>query len=484
MVLLLPPAKKELILQEQDTTIIKLKSTGVETLLGDPKRAIFRLGLPMIIGMSVQTMYNLTDAIWVSGLGPDALSAVGLYFPFFMIAISLSVGLGIGGGSAVSRYIGANNKDNADKVATHTIVSMIAITILFTVPFILLCRPLYSAMGAGKALEMTVTYARIMFGGAIFIFFTNVGNALLRSEGDAKRAMYAMLAGSVLNMILDPILIYPLGLGVAGAAWATVISMALVSLVVFYWLYIEKKTYLNFSLKHFHFRRQFLFDIFKVGIPSSAAQLSMSVMMLFLNIILARVNGTDGVAIFATGWRIIMIAILPIIGIATAVVSVSGAAFGAKDYDKLDISFSYAIKTVFLIETVLAAITFVCAPYISRIFTWSSQSANLFNDITLFVKISCFFYPAAVLGIFSGSMFQGIGKGFYALTITIIRTIILTIPLSWLFGLHMQKGLAGVWVGMVAGTWIAVIIGFVWAKVYIIKLRLKSEELNAKKEYN
>ncbi len=447
------------------------ETIGVKTLLGDPKKAIFKLGLPMIIGMLVQTLYNLTDAIWVSGLGPNALSAVGLFFPFFMLAISLSVGLGVGGGSAVSRHIGAKNKRGADDVASHTIICMIILTLIFTLPFVLFCRLLFSALGAGEALDMTQTYAQIMFGGSFFLFFIHISNALLRGEGDAKRPMIIMLAGSVINIILDPIFIYVFGFGIAGAAWASIVSMALVSCILFYWLFLDKNIYLTFTFKGFAFKKDILLDILKVGLPSSFSQMSMSVMMLCINLILTRVAGTDGIAVLMSGWRIVMIAILPIIGIATALVSVCGAAFGAKEYEKLEISFNYALKMGIIIEVVFGTFTYFCAPYITRIFTWSPQSALLFDEIVVFIRTMCFFYPAAALGIFCASLFQGVGKGLNALTITVIRTILLNVPLAWFFGIYLQGGLRGVWIGIVVGTWGAVSIAIVWVKVYIRSIK-------------
>ncbi len=447
------------------------ETTGVKTLLGDPKKAILKLGLPMIIGMLVQTLYNLTDAIWVSGLGPNALSAVGLFFPFFMLAISLSIGLGVGGSSAVSRYIGAKNKEGADNVASHTIVCMVILTIFFTFPFLLFSRSLFSALGAGDALEMTQTYAQIMFGGSFFLFFIHISNALLRGEGDAKRPMITMLAGSVINIILDPIFIYVFGFGVAGAAWASIVSMALVSCILFYWLFFDKNIYLTFTFRGFSFKKDILLDILKVGLPSSISQMSMSVMMLLINFILTRVAGTDGVAILMSGWRIVMIAILPILGIATALVSVCGAAFGAKEFEKLEISFNYALKMGIIIEVLFGTLTYFGAPYITRIFTWSPQSALLFDDIVTFIRTMCFFYPAATMGIFSASLFQGVGKGLNALTLTVIRTIILNVPLAWFFGIYLQGGLQGVWIGIVAGTWGAVTIALIWVKVYIRSVR-------------
>ena len=197
------------------------ETTGVKILQGDPKKAIVKLSIPMIIAMSVQTIYSLVDTYWVSGLGADALAAMGFVFPFFFISMALSNGIGIGGGAAISRMIGAKDKTGADNVAVHTIIIMTLLSILFTIPFYIFAPQLFALAGAGKTIGLSVAYARVIFLGSIVIFFSNVANAILRSEGDSKRAMQAMVVGGVLNIILDPIFIYTLKMGIAGAAWAT-----------------------------------------------------------------------------------------------------------------------------------------------------------------------------------------------------------------------------------------------------------------------
>ncbi|MCC7573402.1 MAG: polysaccharide biosynthesis C-terminal domain-containing protein, partial [Candidatus Methanofastidiosum sp.] len=195
----------------------KKHTEGIKTLLGDPKRAILKLSMPMIIAMLVQTLYNFADALWVSFLGPEALSAVGFFFPFFFMIMSVGAGIGMGGSSAISRFIGAHKKEEADNVAAHTIVLMLILGIIITLPFVVFSRNIFELMGAGNVIDDATVYAQIMFAGTLLIFFSNVANSILRGEGDAKRSMYAMAFGSVLNIILDPIFIYPLKLGVAGA---------------------------------------------------------------------------------------------------------------------------------------------------------------------------------------------------------------------------------------------------------------------------
>lgn len=455
------------------TTILESKrqTKGVKTLLGDPKKAIIKLSIPMVAAMSAQTIYNLVDAIWVSGKGPESLAAVGFTFPFFFLAMAIANGIGIGGGAAISRRIGARDKKGADSIASHTIVIMVIIIFLFTSSMLLAARPMLRFMGAGHALELSVTYARIMFAGIAFVFFMQVAVALLRSEGDVKRAMYAMGSGAVLNIMLDPIFIYSLGLGVAGAAWATILSMFLVSIIIFYWLFMGKKTYVSFKFRGFKFDKEALWDISRVGFPASVSQMSMSLMAFILTTIVASVGGPDGVAVYTTGWRVISLAILPMLGVASAVTSVTGAAFGAHDYQKVKDAYLYALKAGVLAEIVLALVILIFAPQITWIFTWSKASARIVNDLILFLRICWLLLPTVAFGMLSSALFQGVGKGFYALIMTLIRTLVFTVPFAWFLGVYMGWDLRGVWIGMVAAGMAYIPIAFGWAILYIRKLK-------------
>lgn len=446
------------------------QTEGVKTLLGDPEKAIWKLSIPMIIAMSMQTIYNVVDAFWVSGLGKFALTAVGLFFPFFFMILALATGLGIGGGSEISRRIGSDDKEGADNVAEHTLILMIIIGVIVTIPSIIFIEDIFRAMGASQALGMAVGYSQVMFAGTLILMFGSIGNAILRSEGDAKRAMYALVVGSVLNIILDPIFIYTLNLGVPGAAYATVLSFSVSSLLLFYWLFIKKDTYVSFRLKCFKFKVRILKDIFKVGLPASFMQLSMSATMFITNFIILWISGEIGVAVFTTGWRITTLAIMPLIGISTAVVAVSGATYGMKAYDKLEKAYHYAIKNGLKIEIVIGIITFALAPYIAAVFTTAEGSQVIQDDLTLFLRIIIFYYPSVALGMFSSSMFQGTGKGFYALLVTLLRTIIITPPLQIVFALVIGMNLEGIWVGIVTANILGGLIAYIWGNSHIKKL--------------
>ena len=450
-----------------NTSFPEIQTEGVKTLLDEPKKAIIRLALPMIVAMSVQTIYNFVDAIWVSGLGADALSAVGFFFPFFFMTMAIATGIGLGGGSAISRRIGARDKRGADNVAVHTVVIMFLAAVFLTVPLFIFAEKIFTLLGAGRTLAMAVSYARIMFVGTLIIFFANIANAILRSEGDVKRAMFAMVLGAVINIVLDPIFIYTFGLGVAGAAWATILSLFITSLLLFNWLFLKKDSYVSFNFSKFRFNREIVRDILRVGLPASAQQLSMSFTMLMINLILVRVGGTDGVAIYVTGWRVATIAILPLLGIATAVVSVSGAAFGQGAFKKINIAFMHALKIGIIIEVVVGIAVFFLAPQITAVFTRAQGASQIASDLIVFLRIMCFFYPATAFGMFSSSMFQGVGKGTNALIATIIRTVLLTLLFTALFAFILEMGLMGVWFGIVMGNTIGAVVAFLWAKSYI-----------------
>jgi len=449
------------------------ETEGVKALLGDPKKAIIKLALPMILAMSVQTIYNLVDAIWVSGLGADALAAVGFVFPIFFIALALSTGLGMGAGSAISRRIGAKDKEGADNVAVHSLIITLLLAVAFTIPLFVFAENIFVLIGAGKTVGLTVDYGQIIFAGSIFIFFTSVSNAILRGEGDAKRAMYAMVLGAGLNIILDPILIYVLDMGIAGAAWATVISLAITSAIMLNWLLFKRDTYVSFKFSDFKFDKSIIKDIFRVGLPSSFSQLSMSITMIIMNIIIVMVSSTDGVAIYSTGWRVASMAVLPIMGVATALVSVSGAAFGSNSFNKVNISYHYAIKIGLAIETIIAILTFIFAPQIAAVFTQSESAAHIAPDLIIFLRIVALFYPMISFGMLSSAVFQGMGKGVNALIVTILRTVILTPLFAVLFAFNLNLGLIGVWWGVVVANIIGPVIAFSWARLYITRLTTK-----------
>jgi putative MATE family efflux protein len=469
---------------DAETNINPRQTHGVKTLLGDPKKAILRLGIPMIVAMSVQTLYNLIDAIWVAGKGPEALAAVGFFFPFTMLIIAISTGIGVGGGAIISQFIGAREPKKADSAAAHSLVIMVICAFVIMIPCLVFAEPIFKLMGAATSLDRTLAFARIIFAGTLFSFFGQVGTSLLRSEGDSKRVMIAMLLTAILNIVLDPFFIYKfnvplpggsivsigLDLDVAGAGYATLISMIAGSALGFYWLFIKKNTYLTISFKNFRFDGKITGAIVRIGVPTALMQLSMSIMMFLITVILAVIGGDTSVAVFSTGWRIVMVAILPILGIGAAVTAVGGAAFGAREYGKLNTAYYYALRLGTLICLGFSVFTFVFAPLISRMFTWSPDTAPLIDKITLFLRYMCLFFPATAGGMIASSVFQGVGKGLNSLVVTILRTLVIAVPLAAILGIVFNLKMEGVYIGIIAANWTSSIIAVIWAHLHIRKL--------------
>ncbi|MBA2852014.1 putative MATE family efflux protein [Methanococcus maripaludis] len=446
-----------------------MKTTkGVQNLLGDPKKAIVKISLPMVIAMSFQSLYNVIDAIWVAGLGSDALAAIGLFFPFMFAIMAISNGVGIGGSSAISRRIGQNNKDAADNIAVHSIVLGIIIGILLigVIPFL---GAIFSLIGAsGITVTMAVEYSTILFGGAVVLLFTNIANAILRGEGDTKRAMYAIILGSVLNIVLDPIFIYVLNMGVAGAAWATLLSLVITGILFVYWLFIKKDTFLKISFEKFKLDFNIVKEIFSIGLPASISHLTMAFSMFLLTAIVAKAGGNDGIAVFSTGWRIVSMGTIPLVGLATGVTVVTGAAYGSANPEKLEISYKYALKMGILVETIIAALILVFENQITYLFTYSENSVHILEGLLVFLKYMFLFYPTLPLGMLTAAMFQGVSKGNNSLFISLLRTIILQIPMAYTFGIIFNQGLTGVWFGMILGHVIAVSIAYLLG-IYTIR---------------
>lgn len=453
---------------ENTESLASRKATeGVDILLGDPKKAVVKLSIPLIVAMSMQTIYSLTDTFWVAGLGADALAAVGFAFPFFLIQMALTSGLGVGGGAAISRRIGARDKAGVDNVAVHTFVIMLIFTVVLTVLGLVFVRDLFMYSGAGNTTGLGVSYARVIFAGSFVFFFANVANSILRSEGDSKRAMQSMILGSGLNVVLDPIFIYALGLGVAGAALATVVSFAISGLLMFYWLFIKKDTYVSFRFRSFKFDKAIVRDIFRVGVPSSVEQVALAMTALLMNLIIVDVSNTDGVAIYATGWRVASIAVTPLIGISISLVSISGAAFGERNFKKAQNALIYATEIGFLVEALIGIAVYLFAPEIAAVFTQAETAARIAPELTRLLKIMTVFYPAVAFGMLSASLFQGAGKGTSALVATLLRSLVMTPLFAVLFAYEFGLGLLGVWWGLVVGTVIGSIITFLWAQVYL-----------------
>ncbi len=451
-----------------------MANKNVELMRGEPEKAVKKLAIPIMISMILTALYNIVDGIWVAGLGPTAIAGIGFVTPIFMVLNGASVGLGNGATSSISRFIGAKNKEMATKSATQALFIFLIASIVLTIIFIIIQRPLLESYGAtGQTLNEAVAYATPLFLGLIALMFGNGCSGILRGEGDMKRAMYVVIATVILNASLDPIFIYTFGLGSAGASLATVVSSAIAAIIILYWILIKKDTYIDVTLKNFKFDSKLTKDILKVGIPSALDMLIMAIAMSIYLIVISMVGGDYGIATFTSGQRLYLFAIMPLTAIGSAVIAVSGSAYGARNGDYLSRTHMYGVKFGLALGTAITLILIIFATPLATIFAYTPETANLVPGIAEYLQLVCPCLILTGIGIPSSFLYQGIGKGMYSLMFTILREILFVVPLIYLFVFIFHWDLVGIWLGLCIGRAIASVINYLFARYEIRRTREK-----------
>lgn len=444
---------------------------NVELMRGEPETAIKKLSIPIIISMLLTASYNIIDGIWIVGIGPDAIAGIGFINPIFMILVGVSFGLGAGATSSISRFVGARNHEGANASAIHSIVILAIASVLLTAILLAVQKPLLVLFGAsGAALNEGLKYGTPLFLGLFGFMFANGASGILRGEGDMKRAMYAMIVSVGLNTILNPIFIYILNFGSAGAAIATVISSLVSTILIMYWILIKKDTYVDVNLKEFQYDSKIAFDILKVGIPASMDMILLSVALSMYLIFISMLGGDYGVAVFSSGQRLYFFAIMPLSAIGTAITAVSGSAFGAKNGDYLSRSHIYGSKISILFGIFVLIIFLVFATPLATMFAYTPETSHLIPGIVSFLQVATLCLPLTGAGMASSYFYQGIGKGTISLAWTVIREIICTNALIYVFGIVLGWGLIGVWAGLAVGRALAGGLNFLFARYTIKKL--------------
>ena len=446
------------------------RNENVEMITGDPKKAINKLSIPIIASMFLIFANNIIDSIWVAGLGAEPLAALGYVTPLFMIMVGFGNGLGAGGNSLISRYIGAEDKHSANNAAIHNLILSFIVSIIITVLFLTFLKPLLVLMGASSVLDYAMEYAFIIFAWTFGLLVPPIVGGAFRAEGDIKRATVPIALAAIINMILDPIFIYVLNMGIAGAAWATAIGPFISLLLMFYWIFVKKDTYLSYSRKDFHNNFKMYKDILVVGIPASLEQLVLSVLTIFVNYMLTIVSGPTSVAVYTAGWRIVNIGMLPAIGVGTAAISVAGVAYGARKYENLRVTARYAVKVALIASIIVCIILYVFANQIALIFSYSENSAGLAPLIAGFLQIMCLFILYVPFGASAGNVFQGVGKGTISFFLTTFREFILVLIFAYLLGFTFHMGEFGIYCGMLLGGGIGSLICYACIELYINKL--------------
>ena len=321
-------------------------------------RALLAMGLPTMIGMMINALYNLVDAYFVGGLGTSQMGAISVAFPIGQVVVGLGLLFGNGSASYISRLLGRGDRKTADQAASTALYSSIAVGALLILCTVVFLHPLLKMLGATESiLPYAEEYTRIYVVFSIFNVFNVTMNNLVTSEGAAKTTMFTLLAGAVLNIVLDPVFIYVLDFGVAGAAAATAISQIVSSLVYLGYI-LRKKSIFSFRIRACCFSKEIMSEILKIGIPTMVFQLLTSLSISLINF-QAKEYGDSVIAGMGPVTRIISVGSLMVFGFMKGFQPIAGYSYGAKKYERLHeaIRLSIIWSTVFcVIYGVLASL--------------------------------------------------------------------------------------------------------------------------------
>ncbi|MBQ6139457.1 MAG: MATE family efflux transporter [Methanobrevibacter sp.] len=443
---------------------------NVEMITGDPKKAINKLAWPMIASMFLIFLNNIVDSIWVAGLGPGPLAAIGYVTPLFMVLVGFGNGIGAGATSLISRYIGAEKRDDANNAAIHSAILSVVISLVLTVFFLLILESLLKVMGASEVMGYAMDYGLIIFAFTAPILIPPIFGGAFRAEGDVKRATLPIAMVAIVNMILDPIFIYTFGWGISGAALATGLAPFVGLIMMLYWIFIKKDTYLSYNRKDFHNNFKMYNDILVVGIPASLEQLIMAALAVTVNYMLTLVSGSVAVAVYTAGWRIISLGLLPAIGVGTAAITVAGVAYGAKKYENIRTACRYSVKLGLISSIIVCILLFVFANQVAFIFSYSEASSHLEPLIASFIQLMCLFILYVPFGASAGNVFQGLGKGTTSFILTTFREFVLVLIFAYLLGFVFNMGERGIYYGMLLGGFIGSVIAYGYIELYVDRL--------------
>jgi len=439
----------------------KSKESRLKSFSEKPKKALWTLAIPILAGMSIQTIYTIVDMIFIGRLGGEAIAAVAFNMPLLFFVLGLSMGFGSGVTASIARFIGASDKTNADNSAEHALLMASVISTVMVIVGLLYGKRLLAILGTPPELiNMAWSYLWIITIGLFFMVFSGFFRSILAGEGDMKTPMIISATGTILNIILDPIFIFVLGFGVPGAAIATVISQATVFSIFIYFFLVKEHTYVTFRMKDFSFSKYIIYDIIKVGIPASMAMIIMSLGQAVFNKILVSYSAFS-VAAYQIGGRIDIVIFLPIMAIATALTTLVGMFYGAKDIDNVKFIIKYGMLRSVLITTIGSILIYMLAPFIVKGFSNEPEIQQIAVTYLRFVVI---IYPLISIGMTSGRVMQGLGMGLPMLVITTIRVLGISVPLALIFNYVYHKPIEWMWYAMIISTVTAVSTAVFWLR--------------------
>jgi putative MATE family efflux protein len=409
--------------------------------MGEEKisKLLLRFSLPATLAMAVNASYNIVDTIFVGRLGSEAIAALSVSFPIQMLLGAIAIGTGVGAASLISRSLGAGRKEDATIAAGQVILLALVCGLFATLIGLFYLRPLLSIFGATpEILELTVEYMSVIANGATLMFLIMMLNHSIRAEGNAILPMTVMIISAVANIIMDPIFIFVLGMGIRGAAVATVLAKV-IGVVIQLWYFATRKSSLDVRLKHLIPHWRIIMDIYRVGLPSLFIQISSNMSLIVVNRILGGF-GHVPIAVMGLAVRFQMFAFMPVIGVAQGVLPIIGYNFGAGKNLRIREAMLKGAGVATVLVTV-AGVAFFAFP---RLFlSVFSSDLELLELGTGAVRIMVLMYPLIGMQTISIVFFQAIGKGTKSLLLSLLRQFILYIP--FIFFMPRLLGLTGIW---------------------------------------
>lgn len=409
---------------------------------GQIGRLMLKFSLPSIIGMLVNAMYSVVDRIFVGrGVGSMALSGVAVTFPISNVIMAFGMLVGIGSAAVVSIKLGQGKTEDAQKIVGNAFILTIIFSIALSIVGIIFLEPILNAFGASpETLPYAKQFSVIILAGAVL---QNIGfglNPIMRAEGAPKMAMTTMLIGSILNFIINPLLIFGLKFGVRGSALATVISQTVCTVWILFF-FTKGRSSLKIQFRNIRLEKQFVKEIVAIGMSPFAMQIASSIVTVVFNKTLEQYGGDISIAAFSLINSIVVLILMPIFGINQGVQPIIGYNYGAKNPARVRKAYLYSL----IIETCIATAGFITVQLfpeqIIRVFNTSDPKlvAVGANGLVIFLKMLAF----VGVQISISNYYQSVGKAKHSMLLSLLRQIILLIPLVLI--LPYFFGLNGVW---------------------------------------
>ncbi len=418
------------------------KKKKIDLLESGIKRVVIKMTIPMLISFFVMIIFNLTDTYFVSRLGEKPLAAMSFTFPIIMILVTIGVGLGAAASSVISRSIGTGDIEKSKRLSSDILVFTILTGVTISTIGVLTIKPVFSLLGAEpETIKLISQYMTTWYFGIPFIMIAMVGNAIIRATGDTKLPAIIMLMSAVTNLIFDPILIFGIssfeGMGIKGAATATVMARLVGSSTTIYFLVFKKKI-ITFT----HPKVEEFLDSWKqliyIALPAIGSNVLIPVSLAIITRILADF-GEDAVTAFGVGGKIDSLAMIPIMALSTALSPIIGQNLGAKKFDRIDeaIKFTYKILIYWSLFITITIILF--STNLSMIFNKTEAPIAMTSYYLMIIPIS---YMAVSYFSINNSILYSTNEPHPAALLVIIKMFILTLPLAYLGSyLYNAKGI-------------------------------------------